>query len=125
MRREDHSSTNNCDVRKTKNSGVRRAELQLQQQCEKCGAKSAPGFQIRLSVSCVAIPGVVGRLEERVLHLARLVLHNLLNQVPVDLAQAAVEHLASLEHVEDAIREHLLAVHGSIDVEQELAVAEV
>ena len=67
----------------------------------------------------------VGRLEERVLHLARLVLHNLLNQVPVDLAQAAVEHLASLEHVEDAIREHLLAVHGSIDVEQELAVAEV
>ena len=61
MRREDLSSTNNCDVRKTKNYGVRRAELQLQQQCEKCGNLSAPGFQIRLSGSCVAIPGVGGR----------------------------------------------------------------
>ena len=65
MRREDLSSTNNCDVRKTKKSGVRRAELQLQQQCEKCGAKSASGFQVRLSGSCVAIPGVVVEVWNR------------------------------------------------------------
>ena len=67
----------------------------------------------------------MGRLEERMVRLTRLVLHDLLNQVPVDLAQATVEHLASLEHVEDAIREHLLAVHGAIDGEKELTVAEV
>ena len=65
MRRVDLSSTNNCDVRKTKNSGVRRAELQLQQQCEKCGAKSSPGFQVRLLGSCVAIPGVVVEVWNR------------------------------------------------------------
>ena len=45
----------------------------------------------------------MGRLEEWVLHLTPLVLHDLLNEIPIDLAQAAIEHLASLEHIEDAI----------------------
>ena len=63
------------------------------------------------------------RLEDRVLQFVSLVLHNLLKQVSVDLTKTTVEHFASFEHVEDAIREDLLSMHSTINVEEELTVA--
>ena len=67
----------------------------------------------------------VGSLEYRVQLVAACVLHDLADDVLVDLAEAAVEHFPALEHVEDPIAEDFLAVHGAIDVEEELCVAEV
>ena len=47
-----------------------------------------------------------------------LAVHDLRDQVLVDLTQTAIEHLTTLEHVEDAIREHWLIVAVAIDVEK-------
>lgn len=60
-------------------------------------------------------PECVGGLNVR-----RLMVHYLLDQVLVDLAQSAIEHLASLEHVEDPVCKDLLAMTDAIDVEGKL-----
>ena len=46
--------------------------------------------------------------------------HHLLGQVLVDLAERAVQHLASFEHVKDAIGEDWLPMAHSIYVKQVL-----
>lgn len=49
-----------------------------------------------------------------------LALGNLLDQIFVDLAQRAVQHLASFKHVENAIGEDRLTMTDSIYVKQVL-----
>ena len=51
----------------------------------------------------------------------QLIVLDLLYQVLIDLAQRAVEHLASLEHVKDSVREDRLVMTHPVDVENELA----
>ena len=45
-----------------------------------------------------------------------LIVHDLLNQIFVDLTQSTVEHLATFEHVENSIRENRLVMTDSIYV---------
>ena len=50
----------------------------------------------------------------------RLLIHDLPDQIPVDLAQAAIQHLPSFEHEEDAVGEDWLAMALPVDVEEVL-----
>lgn len=49
-----------------------------------------------------------------------LTLGNLTNQIFVDLAQRAIQHLASFKHVENAIGEDRLTMTDSVYVERVL-----
>ena len=42
------------------------------------------------------------------------------DQIFVDLTQSTVEHFATFEHVENAIREHIFTMTHSIDVEDKV-----
>ena len=45
-----------------------------------------------------------------------LICHDLVDQVLIDLAECTIKHLATFEHVENAIREDRLVVADPIDV---------
>ena len=74
---------------------------------------------VELEEAAKGLGQVVGLEDVRSLDDWLLVEH-LPDQVPVDLTQAAVQHLSTFEHVKDPVSENLLAMAVAIDVEEVL-----
>lgn len=90
----------------------------IAQPCE-CLFIAHKSFLSELEEAAERLWEVGGAEDVCCLHL-RLIAHDLADQVLVNLAEGAVQHLATLEHVEDAVGEDRLVVAHPIDIEHKL-----
>ena len=65
----------------------------------------------------------VRSLEYRLETIAAFVLHDLIHNILVDLAEATIKHFSSFKHVENSIAKYVLTMDSAINIEKKFRVA--